>query len=142
MMTTQRMWRHAELSRENFHKVSPKLRGVLQSYMDGLRHFMKEHPEQVPPWAKELHPWDSVDLDRYIILGMAPGRSRGRATARGDGSDAGVWSTSPYNLQVCGCLELVGQARLKVWRWAKADESARVGDPAEVVSLVRSASPE
>lgn len=66
---TQRMWRHAEISREGFPKVSPKLRGVLRSYMDGVTHFMKEHPEQVPPWAQELHPWDSVALSRYIIWG-------------------------------------------------------------------------
>ena len=30
---------------------------------------MKEHPEQVPTWAQEIHPWDVVALGRYIIWG-------------------------------------------------------------------------
>jgi len=66
----QRMWRHAEISREKYQQVSPKMRAV----MGGLparrfTSFMKEHPEQVPSWAQEIHPWDIVALGRYIIWG-------------------------------------------------------------------------
>src|SRR6266853_535107 len=64
----QRMWRHAEISREKYQQVSPKMRAVMEAYQQGVHQFMKEHPEQVPSWAQEIHPWDIVALVRYIIL--------------------------------------------------------------------------
>src|SRR5947208_5190056 len=44
----QRMWRHEAVSRERYNQVSPKMRACIESYQDGIRAFMKEHPEQVP----------------------------------------------------------------------------------------------
>ena len=69
----QRMWRHAEISREKYNQVSPKMRAVIESYQKGVRHFMQEHPEQVPAWAQEIQPWDIIALGRYH-LGLADGR--------------------------------------------------------------------
>src|SRR5690242_7032369 len=40
---TQRMWRHAEISREKYSQVSAKMRGVIESYHQGIKRFMKEH---------------------------------------------------------------------------------------------------
>lgn len=71
----QRVWRHAEISREKYHEVSPKLRAVFEAYQAGIKQFMKEHPEQVPSWAQEIHPWDIVALSRYIIWGWPLGEA-------------------------------------------------------------------
>src|SRR5262249_1022791 len=71
----QHMFRHAEISREKYNDVSPKMRGVLEAYIDGVKLFMREHPEQIPAWAKdqEIHPWNTVALGRYIIWGWPLG---------------------------------------------------------------------
>jgi acyl-homoserine-lactone acylase len=63
----QRMMRHAEISRTNYGRISPKMRGAIESYQRGVKHFMREHPEQVPSWAQQIQPWDAVALGRYII---------------------------------------------------------------------------
>jgi len=73
----QRMWRHAEISREKYGQVSAKMRAAIEAYQAGVKQFMKEHPEQVPPWAQEMHPWDVVALGRYIIWGWPMGEAGG-----------------------------------------------------------------
>jgi acyl-homoserine-lactone acylase len=73
----QRIWRHAEISREHYNQVSPRMRACIESYQDGIRAFMKEHPEQVPAWAQEIHPWDVIALGRYIIFGWPMGEAGG-----------------------------------------------------------------
>src|SRR5258708_7300063 len=40
----QRMWRHAEISREKYQQVSPKMRATMEAYQQGVHQFMKEHP--------------------------------------------------------------------------------------------------
>jgi acyl-homoserine-lactone acylase len=71
----QRTWRHAEISRTRYDQISPRMRSVLEAFVGGVRQFMKEHPEQVPPWAQEIHPWDAVALARYIIWGWPLGEA-------------------------------------------------------------------
>jgi penicillin amidase len=71
----QRMWRHSEISREKYHQVSAKMRSAIESYQRGIKQFMKEHPEQVPSWAEEIHPWDVVALGRFIIWGWPLGEA-------------------------------------------------------------------
>ena len=73
----QRMWRHEEISREKYKEVSPKMRACIEAYQDGIRQFMKDHPDQVPKWAQEIHPWDVVALGRYIIWGWPLGEAGG-----------------------------------------------------------------
>jgi acyl-homoserine lactone acylase PvdQ len=73
----QRIMRHAEISEARYQEVSPKMRGVIASYQDGIRQFMKEHTEQVPAWAQELHAWDVVALGRYIIWNWPMGEAAG-----------------------------------------------------------------
>jgi acyl-homoserine lactone acylase PvdQ len=72
---SQRTWRHAEISRARYGEISPKMRSVLEAFIAGVRRFMKEHPEQVPTWAQEIHPWDAVALARYIIWGWPLGEA-------------------------------------------------------------------
>ncbi|MGE0129893.1 MAG: penicillin acylase family protein [Blastocatellales bacterium] len=73
----QRMWRHAAISREKYNEVSPKMRACIEAYQAGIRHFMKDHPDQVPKWAPELHPTQVIALGRYIIWGWPLGEAGG-----------------------------------------------------------------
>ncbi len=73
----QRMWRHSDISREKYNDVSPKIRAGIEAYIDGVKAFMREHPEQVPKWAQEIHPWDVIALGRYIIWGWPLGEAGG-----------------------------------------------------------------
>src|ERR1039458_5718369 len=58
----QRMFRHEEISREKYGQLGPKTRAMIEAYQAGIKSFMREHPEQVPGWAQEIHPWDVVAL--------------------------------------------------------------------------------
>jgi acyl-homoserine-lactone acylase len=73
----QRMWRHAEISREKYREVSPKMRACIEAYQEGIKLFMKEHPGQVPKWAPELHPAQVIALGRFIIWGWPMGEAAG-----------------------------------------------------------------
>ena len=73
----QRMWRHSEISREKYGQVSAKMRAVIESFQDGIKQYMREHPEEVPTWAQEIHPWDVLALSRYIIFGWPLGEAGG-----------------------------------------------------------------
>lgn len=79
----QRIWRHAEISREKYNQVSPKMRACIEAFQEGIKRFMKEHPEQVPAWAQEIHPWDVVALGRYIIWGWPMGEAGGELQRAG-----------------------------------------------------------
>ncbi|MDX2034325.1 MAG: penicillin acylase family protein [Blastocatellia bacterium] len=71
----QRMWQHAAISRARWNDVSPKMRASLEAFQEGVKQFMREHPEQVPKWAPELHPAQIVALGRYIIWGWPEGEA-------------------------------------------------------------------
>jgi acyl-homoserine lactone acylase PvdQ len=73
----QRVMRHAEVSQARYHEIGAKMRGVIESYQDGIKRFMKDHPERVPAWAQEIHPWDVVALGRYIIWSWPVGEAAG-----------------------------------------------------------------
>jgi acyl-homoserine lactone acylase PvdQ len=73
----QRIWRHGEISREKYNEITPKMRAVIEAYIEGLKRFMKEHPDQVPTWAQEIHPYDVVALGRFIIWGWPMGEAGG-----------------------------------------------------------------
>ncbi|MGH9760174.1 MAG: penicillin acylase family protein, partial [Blastocatellia bacterium] len=53
----QRMVRHEEISREKYNEVSPKSRAVIEAFQAGIKAFEKEHPDQVPSWGQQIHPW-------------------------------------------------------------------------------------
>lgn len=71
----QRLWRHAEIARERYAEVSPRMRRAIEAYQDGIRRFMAEHPEKVPAWAPALHPAQVIALGRYIIWGWPEGEA-------------------------------------------------------------------
>jgi acyl-homoserine lactone acylase PvdQ len=73
----QRAMRHAEVGAARYGEISPKMHAVITAYQNGIRQFMKEHPEQVPAWAQEIRPWDVVALGRYIIWNWPMGEAAG-----------------------------------------------------------------
>jgi acyl-homoserine-lactone acylase len=71
----QRLWRHAEISRERYASISPLMRRAIESYQEGIKRYMAEHPERVPTWAPALHPAQVLALGRYIIWGWPEGEA-------------------------------------------------------------------
>jgi len=63
-----RVWRHAEISKENYPKVSAKARACIEAFLAGVRHYMKEHPDKVPANALTFEPWMCVALGRAAIF--------------------------------------------------------------------------
>jgi acyl-homoserine-lactone acylase len=73
----QRLWRHRAVAEENYPKLPAKIRAICEAYQAGIKHYMKEHPAEVPAWATELHPWQIIALGRYIIWGWPEGDAGG-----------------------------------------------------------------
>ncbi len=71
----QRLWRHAEVSRANYHRLSPKMRAVIEAFVEGVKAYMSEHPEKVPAWAPEIQPWHVLALGRFILFGWPVGEA-------------------------------------------------------------------
>jgi acyl-homoserine-lactone acylase len=69
----QRLWQHRAIAEANYGKLDAKGRGLIEAYQAGLKQYMKEHPEEVPGWAPELHPWQIIALGRYVIWGWPEG---------------------------------------------------------------------
>jgi len=63
-----RMMGHAEVCRAQYAQASPEFRAYVEAYQDGIRQYMKEHPEQVPAWAPTLEPWMATAVLRSIIF--------------------------------------------------------------------------
>ena len=74
---TQRTMRHAEISKARYNEINPKMRAAIESYQAGIKQFMNQHPEQVPSWAQEIHPWDVVAFGRYVIWNWPMGEAAG-----------------------------------------------------------------
>lgn len=70
-----RMWQHDEVCREAFPKLAPKLQDSCRAYIAGVEKFMKDHPDQVPPWAQQLQPHYPIMLGRFIIWGWPEGQA-------------------------------------------------------------------
>lgn len=71
----QRLFRHAEISRKNYPRLSPTVRKVIEQFQKGIQAFMQEYPAQVPKWAQPIQPEDVVALGRYIIYGWPVGEA-------------------------------------------------------------------
>jgi acyl-homoserine-lactone acylase len=70
-----RVWRHAEVSRENYEKVAPKIRSCFVAFQDGVRQYFKEHPEKKPDSFMEIEPWMCVALTRAVIYPWPEGQA-------------------------------------------------------------------
>lgn len=87
----QRVWRHAEVAREKYDELDPRVRRMLEAFQQGVRHYMREHPDDVPDWAPNMKPWMCVALARYVIWNWPEG------DAAGDMKRAGIeFDPLPY----------------------------------------------
>jgi acyl-homoserine-lactone acylase len=73
----QRLWQHRAIAEANYGKLPAKIRALTEAYQAGIKHYMKEHPNQVPAWAPKLEPWQVIALSRYIIWGWPEGEAGG-----------------------------------------------------------------
>ncbi len=70
---TARLFRSAEISRENWQKVSPKVRACMTAYQAGIRKYFTDHPEKKPKNYLEIEPWMCVAVSRAVIWGWPLG---------------------------------------------------------------------
>ncbi len=70
-----RVWRHAEISRERYSDIPETTRRLIEAFVDGLKAYMKEHPDRVPDWAPDVQPWHVVALGRAFIWGWPAGQA-------------------------------------------------------------------
>jgi acyl-homoserine lactone acylase PvdQ len=69
----QRLWQHAAIAQARYGELNEKVRAIIEAYQAGLKHYMQEHPEEVPAWAPAIEPWMCVALGRFIIWGWPAG---------------------------------------------------------------------
>ncbi len=69
----QHLWRHAEISRERYGELSAECRTRIEAFCAGVRRYLQEHPDQVPPGGQPPEPWQVVALSRLIIWGWPEG---------------------------------------------------------------------
>jgi len=97
----QRIWRHAEISRQRFGELSQRAQQLLRAFTAGIQLYLDEHPEKVPDWAPEIQPWHPVALGRAYIWGWPLGQAMGdlRRGLRGEEAAAphhsNQWAVSP-----------------------------------------------
>ncbi len=78
-----RVFRHAEISKQGYAKVSPKVRACIEAYQAGVRRYFKEHPDKVPDSFLEIEPWMCVALGRAVIWGWPLGQAGADLVAGG-----------------------------------------------------------
>ncbi len=71
----QRFVGHEEVSRRRYRELPARIRAVIEAFQQGVKDYMKAHPEQVPAWAPKVEPWQVVALGRYIIFNWPMGRA-------------------------------------------------------------------
>jgi len=94
----QRLLRHGEIARTRYGEVNPRFRKLLEAFVAGVKHYMKEHPEKVPEWGFEPQPWQPIALGRFIIWGWPAGQALsdlGRKLPRPPAFGSNQWAISP-----------------------------------------------
>lgn len=94
-----RMARHAEVARERYAELSEPARQLIESFVAGIRRHMRDHPEQVPSWARPPEPPDVVALYRAFTWSWPWGQVRGDLERAGshvnDGRGSNQWVVGP-----------------------------------------------
>ncbi len=78
-----RAFRHAEVSKANYGKVSVKVRGCMEAFQDGVRQYFKDHPDKKPDSYMEIEPWMCVALTRAVIWSWPLGQAGADLVAGG-----------------------------------------------------------
>lgn len=109
----QRLWQHASISQARYGELDAKVRAIIEAYQAGLKHYMQEHPEEVPDWAPEIQPWMCVALGRFIIWGWPEGDAGGDMKRAGIEPDpiayrgSNQWLVAPQRTAVKAPIALI-----------------------------------
>lgn len=95
----QRLMGHMAVSREKYEQISPEVRTLIESYQQGVRRYMAEHPDGVPDWAPEIEPAMAVALGRSIVFGWPLGTGRDELERRDPDPHfaSNQWAIAPGN---------------------------------------------
>jgi len=63
----QRTWQHASISQAKFTELPEPIQALIKYFVAGIKAYLAEHPDEVPPWAPEIKPWQVVALARTFI---------------------------------------------------------------------------
>jgi len=89
---------HAEVSRALYDQMPAEARAYIEAYQKGVKRYMDEHPDEVPSWAPELHPWQATAVLRAIIFNWPLGEAMSDLRAADIGLpqlSSNQWSISP-----------------------------------------------
>ena len=94
----RRIVQHAKMSETHYGELPAEVRAYCEAYQAGIKRYMQEHPEQVPDWAPELHPWQITAVLRAIIFNWPLGEAMGdlkRAIGKFPDLSSNEWSIGP-----------------------------------------------
>ncbi len=99
----QKTWRHEAISREYVeNRIPVEVLACIEAFQDGIRAYMKEHPEQVPDCAMELHPYQAVAVGRLITYAWQQSQLNNEL-GRLDGASpklySNQWTVSPHRVK-------------------------------------------
>ena len=73
----QCVWQHAKISQDKFTELPLNIQQIAIYFIAGIKQYMQDHPEKVPDWVPEIHPWHIVALGRTYIWGWPLGQAMG-----------------------------------------------------------------
>lgn len=90
----QRIARHLEISRDNYASLGEPARAAVEAFLAGVKRYMADHPDQVPAWAPEIHPYHVIALSRYAIWSWPVRQAVAKLEAAKKALDTGQGSNS------------------------------------------------
>ena len=87
-----RIARHGEIARGRYGDLSPEARELIESFVAGVRSYMRDHPEEVPAWARPPEPHDVVALYRAFAWKWPWSQARGDLRRAGSHAGGGLRS--------------------------------------------------
>jgi acyl-homoserine lactone acylase PvdQ len=84
-----RIARHDEIARTRYPELSAEARRLVESFVAGVRAYMREHPDDVPVWAEPPEPHHVVALYRAFAWAWPWGQARGDLKRVGSHVDDG-----------------------------------------------------
>ncbi len=93
-----RVARHTEIARERFGELEPDTRRRITAFVAGVRAYMAEHPDEVPPWGRAPDPPDVVAAFRAFHWSSTSRQSRSdlrRGFAKAEVGESNAWIVGP-----------------------------------------------
>lgn len=98
----QRTWRHEEVARQYVEREAPtEVVAWVRAFQDGVRLWMREHPDRIPPNAMEIAPHHAFALGRFIVYGWQLSQVQnelGRVSGAQPRLYSNQWAVSPQRV--------------------------------------------